>query len=175
MTSFFDLLISRRSIRKYLNKKIEPITIQKITAAALMSPTSKRTNSWEFVVVENPETMQQLADCRPTGSQLLHDAPLAIVVTADTTKTDVWFEDASIAAIIMQLQAHELGIGSCWVQVYNRQKDTETTSENYIKTLLNIPSHFGVLCIIALGYPDEQKKHFDTDALPTNKIHFEKF
>lgn len=175
MISFFELLKNRRSIRKYINRAVEQDKIEKIIKAALMSPASKRTNPWEFVVIQDTNLLLKLSESRPHGSQMLKDAPLAIVVTADTTKSDVWIEDASIAAIIIQLQAQDLGLGSCWVQVYNRQKDEQTTTENYIKELLNIPSNYAVLSIMSIGYPDEIKKPFEEDNLDLNKVHFEKF
>jgi nitroreductase len=175
MNSFFELLKSRRSIRKYLPKPVEQHKVDQITKAALMSPASKRSNSWEFVVVHNRETLQKLSDCRLHGSQFLAESPLGIVVVADTTKSDVWLEDASIAAIIMQLQVQDLGLGSCWIQVFGRQKDEQTSSESFIKGLLNIPDHFAVLSIISIGYPNEEKKPFEEEKLAIEKIHFDKF
>jgi nitroreductase len=175
MTSFSELLRTRRSIRKYLPQAVEHDKIKKITHAALMSPASKRSNPWEFIVVENKETLQKLADSRPHGSQLLAGSPLGIVVVADTTKSDVWMEDASIASIIIQLQAHDLGLGSCWVQVYGRWKDDQTSTESYIRELLDIPAHYAVLSIISIGYPDESRKPFESEKLQTEKIHTEKF
>jgi len=175
MNSFFDLLKNRRSIRKYLPKTVEENKIALITSAALMSPSSKRSNPWEFVVVQDKEILTTLADCRPHGSQFLAGSPLGIIVTADTTKTDVWMEDASIAAILLQLQAQDLDLGSCWIQVYGRNKDDNTTTESYIRMLLNIPQHYAVLCIISIGYPDEERKPYNEDKLAVNKIHIEKF
>lgn len=175
MNTFFELLKTRRSIRKYLPKAVEIEKITQITNAVLMSPASKRSNPWEFIVVQNPEMLQKLAECRQQSSQLLSGSPLAIVVIADTTKSDVWMEDASIAGIILQLQAHDAGLGSCWVQVYNRNKDDNTSAEVYIRNLLGIPSHYAVLCIISIGYPNEEKKPHDEDKLQLEKIHSEKF
>lgn len=175
MNSFFELLKTRRSIRKYLPQSVEQEKIDLITKAALMSPASKRSNSWEFVVVQDKATLQKLADCRPHGSQFLAESPLGIVVIADTTKSDVWIEDVSIASIIMQLQVQDLGLGSCWIQVYNRHKDDQTTTESYIRNLLNIPEHFAVLNIISIGYPNEERKPYDESKLAIEKIHSEKF
>lgn len=175
MNSFFDLLKNRRSIRKYSPTAVEQDKITLITKAALMSPSSKRSNPWEFIVVQDTETLQKLAGCRPHGSQFLAESPLGIIVTADTTKTDVWMEDASIAAIIMQLQAQDLGLGSCWIQVYGRNKDDEMTTESYIRGLLDIPEHFAVLSIISIGYPNEERKPYDEGKLAVDKIHTEKF
>ena len=175
MTSFFELLKTRRSIRKYLPKTVEPDKIQQITYAGLMSPASKRSNPWEFIVVEDKQKLIKLSECRSHSSQMLAESPLGIVVIADKTKSDVWMEDASIAAIIMQLQAQDLGLGSCWIQVYGREKNESITAEEYIRELFGIPEQFGVLCILSIGYPDEVRKHFETEKLATDKIHAEKF
>jgi len=175
MSSFFDLLKTRRSIRKYLPMTVEPDKISKITKAVLMSPASKRSNPWEFIVIQEKDTLRKLADSRDHGSQFLAESPLGIVIIADTTKSDIWIEDASIAAIIMQLQAHDLGLGSCWIQVYGRNKNESTTSEEYIRDLLGIPSHYAVLNIISIGYPNEERKPYDEEKLPSEKIHTERF
>ena len=175
MSFFYELLKTRRSIRKYLPQKVEAEKIDIITNAALMSPASKRTNSWEFIVVQDTNTLQKLSECREHGSQFLADSPLGIVVIADKSKSDVWFEDASIASIIIQLQAVDLGLESCWIQVYNRKKDETISSEAYIKQLLQIPENYAVLNIISIGYPNEVKKSFEENKLQKEKIHKELF
>lgn len=175
MTSFFELLKTRRSIRKYLPKAVEQSKIQQITQAALMSPASKRSNPWEFIVVEDKLMLSKLSECRSHSSQMLAESPLGIIVIADKTKSDVWMEDATIAAIIMQLQAHDLGLGSCWIQVYGREKNEHMSAEEYICELYQIPERYHVLCILSIGYPSEERKPFDTDKLVTEKIHYEKF
>ena len=175
MNTFFDLLKTRRSIRKYLPQAVEPEKIKQITTAALMSPASKRSNPWEFIVVQDKNTLLQLSECRSHGSKLLANAPLGIVVIADTNKSDVWIEDASIAALNIQLQAHDLGLGSCWVQVYNREKEDGCSAEEYIRELLNIPGHYAVLNVVSIGYSDEDRKPYDEEKLAYDKIHEEKY
>lgn len=175
MNSVFELLKTRRSIRKYLPKAVETDKIRQITNAVLMSPASKRSNPWEFIVVEDKEMLQKLSESRQHGSHFLADAPLGIVVVADTTKSDIWMEDASIAAIIIQLQVQDLGLGSCWIQVYKRMKSEEISTEKYIRDLLSIPDHFAVLSIISIGYPNEEKKPFDESKLDFDKIHYDSY
>lgn len=175
MKTFHDLAKNRRSIRKYLDKTIEKEKIDQILQTSLMSPASKRTNGWEFIVVENKEMLEKLSECRPFGSKLVAGAPLAIVVVADPEKSDVWYEDASIAATFIQLQAEDLGLGSCWVQVHNREKNENQTAEDYVKTLLNIPENLRVLNMVAIGYKNEERKPYDEEKLQYEKIHWEKF
>ena len=55
MTSFYDLVKNRRSIRKYEDRVVEQEKIDSILRSALMSPASKRTNGWEFIVVDDRE------------------------------------------------------------------------------------------------------------------------
>jgi len=103
---FFDLLKKRRSIRKYINKKIEKEKVDMIIKSALMSPSSRGRRPWEFVLVEDRDLLEKLSNCREHGSQFLKEAALAVVVLADPDKCDVWIEDASIASLIIQLTAH---------------------------------------------------------------------
>ncbi len=175
MDNFAELVKHRRSIRKYLPKAVEPEKIERITRTALMSPASKRSNPWEFIVVQDRDMLRRLAECRPFGSKLVEGTPLGIVVTADTTKSDVWMEDASIAALMLQLQAQDLGLGSCWVQVHGREKEDGLTAEEYVRGLLGIPPHYAVLNIVSIGYPDEERKPYDEAKLPYDKIHQEVF
>jgi nitroreductase len=172
---FIELLQNRRSKRKFTAQKIEVEKVETLLKAALMSPTGKKTNHWDFIVVENPETLEKLSVCKPHSAKLIAGAPLAIVVVGDPQQSDTWVEDCSIASIIIQLEAEDLGLGSCWVQVRNREHDANSMSDDYIKELLGIPAEKSVLSVIAIGYPDEIKKPFDLMNLMTQKIHREKF
>lgn len=175
MESFYELAKNRRSIRKYLDKPVEKEKVDAILRVALMSPAGKRANGWEFIVVSDREKLQEMAQCREFGSKFVADAPMAIVVAYDPEKSDVWFEDASIAAIYIQLAAADLGLGSCWVQVYNRQHTDETSAEAYIRTILEIPENYNVLNIVTLGYKNEERKPYDEEKLNFGKVHYEKF
>lgn len=172
---FFDLIKTRRSIRQYTDQKVAKADIDKILTAGLMSPASKRSNPWEFIVIQDTNTLQKLSQCRPYGAKLLSNTALAIAIVADKSKSDVWVEDTSIAAIIMQLQAHELGLGSCWVQIRNRMYDEETSSETYLKEELNIPSDYGVLCLLSIGHKKEERQPHNEEKLAYDKLHTEKF
>ena len=175
MKTFIDLLRQRRSTRKFENRPVEEEKIEKILQAALMAPSSKRSTPWHFVVVDEKEKMEKMAVSREMGSKFLENAPLAIVVLAEETKSDVWVEDASIAAILMQLEVEDLGLGSCWIQVRGRRKDETITTENYLRELLNVPAGLKIECIIAIGYKDEEKKPFDESKLQLDKIHRNSF
>ncbi len=171
----YELLKSRRSIRKFQAKEVEKEKVELLLKSALMAPSSRSIRPWEFIAVTDFELLQKLSECRQPAPVFLGNAPLAIVVLADQQVSDVWVEDTSIAATFIQLMAQDLGLGSCWVQVRNRFNTDEVTAEEYIKELLEVPEAFTVECIIAIGYPDEEKAPIDEEKLIIEKLHFDRF
>lgn len=173
MINFTNLLISRRSVRKFTDKKIESEKIEELKKAILLAPTGKRKNHWGFIFIENNETLLKLSVAKEFGSKLVANASLAIVVIGDPQISDTWIEDCAIASIIAQLKAEELGLGSCWVQIDKRFSKDKRPSKQIVKNLLNIPDGKEVLSVIALGYPLEKPKPFDLEKLDYSKIHSE--
>lgn len=170
-----ELLRSRRSIRKYSDQPIEPEKIEILKEAVLRSPSSKGINPWRFIFVDEPDTIKKLKECKPTGAGALDAAPLAVVFCADETVNDAWIEDCSIAAILLQLTAHSLNLGSCWIHVHYRMHNELVTSEKYIQNLLGIPTHFKVLCAVSVGYPEKHAKGHPFEELQFEKIRNNKF
>ncbi len=165
-----EILKNRRSTRKYKDKKIEDEKIEQLIHAALLSPTSRNFYSWEFIVVDDKETIGELSKAKASGSAFLKDAPLAFVVLGDPQISDVWVEDASIASIIIQLTAQSLGLGSCWIQIRKRDHDDKITSEDYVKDLLGIPEGKKVESIISIGYPNEDRLAHKIEDLRFDKV-----
>ena len=172
-----ELLRTRRSVRKYTGQPVEPEKIEIMKEALLRSPSSKNTTTWEFIFVDDLQTIQKLKDCKPYGVTPLHTAPFAVVVCADLTKTqhEVWVEDCSVASTILQLTAQSLGLSSCWVQVRNRMHSETKESEKYVSELLGIPNDYGVLSIIAIGYPESISESKPFSELQFDKIRINKF
>ena len=175
MSKFQDLLIQRRSIRKYTEDLLQPEETEMILKAALLSPTSKNSHSWQFVVVEDKEMLQKLANCKPHASNFVANCALAIVVLGNPLVSDVWIEDASIASFAMQLQAEDIGVGSCWVQVRERQFDENITAADYVRNALEIPMPYEVLSIIAFGKKEKERKPNDVEALLWENVHIGEF
>lgn len=172
---FYDLLKSRRSIRKYQSKEVEKEKLDIILKSALLSPSSRSRRPWEFIVVTDKDLLQKLSKCREHSSSFLAGAPLGIVVAADPETCDVWVEDASIASIIIQLSAQSLGLGSCWIQVRERFGAGNVKAEEHVKDVLGIPARYNVECIIAVGYPAEEKQAYREEDLLYGKIHMNKW
>ena len=170
-----ELLKTRRSIRKFRDKEVEKEKIDAVLKGALLSPSSRTRRPWEFLAITDKALLEKLSRCREHGSQFLAGAPMGIVVIADPALCDVWIEDTSIAAIIIQLTAHALGLGSCWIQVRERFRSDHEKAEDYIKQVLKIPDQYRVECIVAVGYPAEEKSFYDEEKLPYHKLHFDHF
>ena len=171
MKSFHDLIPERRTIRRYTTEPVDPDHVRLILEAALMAPTSKSSRSWQFVCIDDPEILVRLADCKPAGALPIKNCPLAIVVTADPARTEPWIEDASVAATYMQLQAADLGLGSCWVQVHGRHAADGTPSDEYVTSLLGMPDTLPILCIITIGHPAEERKPQNLEKLTWESVH----
>ena len=170
-----ELLRERRSVRKFLPKKVETEKIDILKEALLRSPTSRNIRPWEFIIVDEPILLKKLSRAKQSGSAFLQDAPLAVVVLADSQKSDIWIEDCSIASILLQLTAQSLELASCWVQIRKRQNKNNFFSEAYVQKLFNLPEHLKVESIIGLGYAAEHKQGIPQNDLDSAKIHINKY
>jgi len=175
MNTFSELILQRRSVRQYTDEPLEPADVKQIMRAALLSPTSKNSRSWEFVLVEDKTMLQQLSFSKPTGAVFVEHCALAIVVVIDTLQSEAYLEDAAIAATFIQLQAEDLDLGSCWVQIHGRQTASGLDSEQYVRDLLNIPPHYAVGCIIAVGRKAKENKPHNEEKLQWEKLHIGQF
>lgn len=175
MESLHELLIRRHSIRRYQDREISAEDVKNIMEAALLAPSSKSVRPWQFVLVDDKETLAKLAACKANGTRPISSCALAIVVTASPEKTDMYIEDMSIAAAYMQLQATALGLGACWIQVRNRFTEDNEDAQDIVRELLGIPHDMIVECIVTVGYPDEERRPVDSSKLLWEKVHIERW
>ncbi|WP_026894679.1 nitroreductase family protein [Clostridiisalibacter paucivorans] len=170
-----DILKKRRSIRKFKTEKVEREKIDKLMKAALLSPSSKNKKPWEFIIITDESILEKLSKAKEHGGLFLKGAPLGIVILGDEEKSDVWVEDTSIASILIQMEAESIGLGSCWIQIRERQHGLGKTAEEYIQQILNVPKNKRIECIIAVGYPDEQKSPHTEEELRFDKVYMNKY
>jgi len=170
-----NIIKQRRSIRKFEEKKIEKEKLESILKGALMAPSSRGRRPWDLVIVRDKEKLAQLSQCKVKSASFLTGADVAIVVVGDPEISDVWIEDTSIVATILQLEAQDQGLGSCWIQVRNRETEDQLSSSEFIKDVLCIPEKYSVECVIAMGYPAQEKAAHDERQLPKDKIHYDKW
>jgi len=170
-----NLLLNRRSTRKFKEQQISEEQVRYLLKCALLSPSSKNKRPWNIIIVKDRETLNALSGCKPHGAAFLKNSPIAFVITGDPTISDVWIEDASIVSIDIQLAAETLGLGSCWSQIRNRMHNDTQSAENYIRHLLNIPENINVLSIIGAGYKEKDRTPYSEEDIEWNKVYFEKF
>ena len=168
---FSELIKTRRSMRQFTDELLSGDDVKLLLRAGLMAPSSKGLHSYEFVVVEDKQMLAALSGCKQVGSDFLAGAPLAIVVLADPSKSDVWIEDASVAATHILLQAEDLGLGACWIQLRERYSADERSSEQIVKSLLNIPDGMRAVCIVAVGHKGMERKPQNEDRLKWEQVH----
>jgi len=169
-----DLLRSRRSIRAFTDRPLEQEKLDLLIEAMLRAPTSAGKAPWEFVVVSDRETIARLSLAKTRNSAFLKDAALVVVVCAHPQISDVWVEYAAIATLLLHLEAHDLGLGSCWVQVRLREHDGQRSAEKYIAEVLGLDPAMAVEAMVAIGYPAETKTGHPTSSLPYDKVSFER-
>ena len=156
---FSKVIAARHSVRSFKDRPVDREVIDAILDQTATAPSSRNSKSSAFMVIEDKDTLAALSEARSSGSGLLKGAACAIVVLGDTSKTDLWIENAAISATYIQLCATNLGLGSCWVHVNGRLRDKHDPSkglaEDYVRDLLAIRDGFKPLCIVALGYEAE--------------------
>ncbi len=157
--SLLDVILNRRSIRRYENKAIPKDVLDKIIEAGRQSPSAVNKQPYHFVIVTDSELKK---DLKGLLSRFLEKAPVVIVGCANTKAllTGKWATiDTTIALENMVLAAWSLGIGSCWIGSFNEQK---------IKELLKIPEKWKVVALVTFGYPAETPK--PRKKKPTNDL-----
>jgi nitroreductase len=137
----FEAARTLLAVRSYRDTPVPDAAVQKIVEAGRMTASGGNAQPWHFIVVQNRDTLHQLAALAPTGPYIAQ-APLAIVVAIDKSRSAV--SDASRAIQSMLLTAWAEGVGSNWVGFRGLEA---------IKPLLNIPDGLDVLAILPFGYP----------------------
>lgn len=148
--SVFDVILSRRSFRRYENKEIPEEVVQQILEAGRHAPSAVNKQPIRFVVVNDGEKIENFSSA--LFNRFIKDAPVVVVGCADVKSllTGKWATvDATIALQNMVIAAWSLGVGSCWIGAFNEEK---------VKKLLKIPANWKVVALVTFGYPAEHPK-----------------
>ena len=175
MNSILNTFRNRRSIIKYTNTPIADDILKQILEVGITSPTGDNFKTIELILVNDTVSLQELANARKVGTKMLGGAGAAIIVLANSEKTDLWIEDAAISAAYMHLAADSLGLGSCWIQVRARDAADGTEFESYLRHKFLIPDQMKPLCILSLGSIDTHIPGHSLDDIDWNKVHCEKY
>ena len=159
-------IAERKSVRKYLNKSVEEDKIDAMVKAGMAAPSGMDRRPWEFVVVTDREALDSMAAKLPYA-KMLTNAPLAIVVCGDTTRSSYWYLDCSAATQNVLLAAEALGLGAVWTAAYPYEDRIDVVRQN-----TGLPENIVPLCVIPIGYPDgpqKAKDKFDLQRVHRNK------
>lgn len=146
-----DAIKSRQSIRKYLNKEIEPKKLELVATAFRMAPSAKNLQNWKLLIVQSPTLKEKIRNASPSKAPMLTHAPAVLVAVGFsqdvmTCGHRVDSIDLSIAMSYALLEAYEQGLGTCWMANFD---------ENLLREALNLPLGTSIVAISPLGYPDE--------------------
>ena len=147
---FIDIARSRHSSRLFTSEPLLPREMELIMEAGDLAPSSRSRRPVRLIPVVDEGLIRRLAICKDSGTRALEAATFAVIVAADPEVSDVWIEDCSIATIMMQMEAEDLGIGSCWIQIRLR-KVGDTDSEDFVIREAGLDPGLKVLSIIAFG------------------------
>lgn len=151
-----DNIMTRTSVRSYLDTPVESEKVERMLRAAMAAPTAGNKQPWRFVVIEDRQTLETISEHFNT-MKMAAKAPLAIVVCGDMNDTfpgdglDYWVEDASAATENLLLAAHAMGLGAVWCGIYPMQERV-----TYLRELLQLPDNIVPLNVIPIGYPAEE-------------------
>lgn len=166
MNQTLEVIKSRRSVRKYLDKPISKDILKQLVDAGRLAPTARNDQPWEFIVVTERELLQKVGGATDYG-KFVRNAVACIVVCCQETK--YFLEDGSAATENIILAAESFGIGSCWVAGHKKAYCAE------VKKILNIPDNLIVISLISLGYPDPLEKTSRQKKGLDEVLHWEKF
>jgi FMN reductase [NAD(P)H] len=151
-TNIFNVMLNRRSQRKFENRQIEDWKINMVFAAADTAPTAGGFQGFEIYQVKSPEIKVKLVDS--ANGQPYVNAPVVLVFCMNPSRVKMNFppdvlkkfsmQDATLAAAYSQLAAHALGLSSVWIGMINEEKVMNALGTDLV------PS--SILC---LGYPQK--------------------
>lgn len=154
MSQTFEAIKTRRSTRAYQDKPLPKNDLEQILTAGLYAPSANNTQNWQFTVVEDVAKLTELQ--KAVGAALgnpsyhrFYNAPVLVVVSAPKDYSHA-MADCSCALENIFLAAHDLGIGSVWI---NQLTDTYDSPE--VRAVLDrfgVPESHQVCGCAALGY-----------------------
>ncbi|MDR2010501.1 MAG: nitroreductase family protein [Bacteroidales bacterium] len=158
MENILDVIYNRKSVRNFTDQPVEREKLEILVKAGMAAPSARNLQPWVFVIVQDRNIMNILADSLP-NARMLKNAQAAIIVCGDITKayTDVdeayWVQDCCAASQNILLAAEAVGLGAVWTAAYPYKERIEP-----VKNHLNLPEYIIPLNVIPIGYPTGEDK-----------------
>ncbi|HPE57323.1 MAG TPA: nitroreductase family protein [Bacteroidales bacterium] len=150
--SFLNLAKSRFSLRKYTTQPVSDDDLKNILEAGRVAPSAVNYQPWKFLVIREKETLEMVHTLY--HREWFKQAPVVIIILADHEQSWIRSDgkdhadiDIAIAADHMTLAATDLGLGTCWVCNFDKQKTIEA---------FKLPENLEPLVFLPLGHPDQE-------------------
>ena len=162
MTDLMEIIKGRRSVRKYQEKEIPEDSLNRILESVKWSPSWANTQCWEVIVIRDSKVKERLQEILPKSNPAtkhFSEAPMVLALCGklassgfykgqSTTKFGDWFMfDLGIAAQSICLTAHDLGIGTVIMGLFDQDKIAEA---------LGVPEGYELVSLIPMGYPTKE-------------------
>ncbi|MFC1699491.1 nitroreductase family protein [Candidatus Omnitrophota bacterium] len=161
----FETIARRASIREYAPEPIEPQLLERLVDAGRRAPSARAVEPWEFVVIQDKGTLNELSRLSPNGS-FVKGAQACLAIFCKDTK--YYLEDGCAATENILLAAADLGLGACWIAGDKKDYCAQ------VGALLNAPTGLRLISLISLGWPKQQAGQTKNRQL-AELIHWEKF
>jgi nitroreductase len=152
MDDRLDMIFSRRSIRAYTGEPVSEADITSLLEAGMAAPSASNRKPWHFVTVTDKTVLRALADAHPFGKMLAR-AAVGIAVCGDPDVSDWWVQDCTAATENILVAVVGLGLGGVWLGCHGRPE-----REQAVRDVLGIPASIGVLSLLSIGHPAEDKE-----------------
>lgn len=162
-----ETIFSRKSVRQYQDRAVEKEKVDLLLRAGMSAPSGMDRRPWQFLVIDDRETLNNMAEGLPYAKMLTH-APLAIVVCGDAEMSSYWYLDCSAAAQNILLAAEALGLGAVWTAAYPYDDRMQVVRDN-----TGLPENVFPLTVIPVGYPEGE--HLPKDKFDATRIHINKW
>ena len=167
-----DLMLARRSIRRFTTQDVSLEDEQKLIDAAFAAPSADNARPWHFVCVRDAKTRRRLKDMH-RWTWMLDKAPLVVAVLGNDAENPWWIEDCSAATENILLEATALGLGAVWCGM-REDPDAVVGYERTCCDVLGIPlGKWRVLALVGIGHPGETKE--PRTQRQVSKVSYERF
>ncbi len=168
MENDLDIILKRRSIRKYKNQKVPENLIRSLLQAAMSAPSACNQQPWHFVILEDKTVLKELSEIH-SGFLTLKGSPLAILVCGEPGAAKLefyWEQDCSAATQNILIAATAMGLGAVWQGINPRGGE----DSDMINRILKLPVHIRPFSLVSVGYPAEMTE--PANRFSENKIHY---
>lgn len=169
-----DTILKRRSVRKYKDKEVDKEKLEELLMYASMGPSNGNSHPVEFIVVDDKEKIEELSNMDSFATLYLKEAPVVVIVIANTEICKTWVEETSLTADYLQLLLEEEGLSSSWINVKEGKTAGKISYEEYFAENFGIKKPYRAQCLIPIGYKKSgTKDHEEFDI--SSKVHYNKF